>query len=153
MWSLPGAATVRIAARAATGGRNGGSRISAPTASPAPGPGVPIAIVDSGTDPTHPEFAGRPNTTFLDTQTVAGREEYHGTIVASVAAAPANGAGLVGVYPDAALEIYDASSDLRGISASSAVAGILAAAQKCPAVINLSFGSTQPDDDACRARS
>jgi subtilisin family serine protease len=108
---------------------------------------VPIAIVDSGTDPTHPEFAGRPNTTFLDTQTVAGREEYHGTVVASVAAAPANGTGLLGVYPEAALEIYDASSDLRGISDFSAVAGILAASQRCPAVINLSFGSTQPDSD------
>ena len=66
----------------------------------APGPGVPITIVDSGTDPTHPEFAGRPNTTFLNGQTTFGREEYHGTIVASIAAAPENGVGIVGVYPD-----------------------------------------------------
>jgi subtilisin family serine protease len=112
----------------------------------APGPGVPIAIVDSGTDPTHPEFAGRPNTTFLNTQSVLGREEYHGTIVASVAAAPANGAGILGVYPSAALQIYDASSDPRGISDFSAVTGIRAAAEHCPAVINLSFGSTQTDE-------
>ena len=59
----------------------------------APGPGVPITIVDSGTDPTHPEFAGRPNTTFLNDQTVSGTDEFHGTVVASVAAAPANGVG------------------------------------------------------------
>ena len=98
---------------------------------PAPGPGIPIAIVDSGTDPTHPEFAGRPNTTFLDTQSVLGREEYHGTIVASVAAAPVNGIGMAGVYPGAALELYDASTDPRGISDFSAVAGILSAAQIC----------------------
>jgi len=111
-----------------------------------PGPGVPIAIVDSGTDPTHPEFAGRPNTTFLNTQSVFGREEYHGTIVASVAAAPANETGMLGVYPSAALQLYDASSDPRGISDFSAVAGILAVAQQCPAVINLSFGSTDADD-------
>ncbi len=69
----------------------------------APPPGVPITIVDSGTDPTHPEFAGRPDTTFLNTQTTSGTREFHGTFVASVAAAPENGIGMVGVYPTAAL--------------------------------------------------
>jgi subtilisin family serine protease len=111
-----------------------------------PGPGVPITIVDSGVDPTHPEFAGRANTTFLNTQSVVGREEYHGTIVASVAAAPANGVGIVGVYPDAVLRVVDASPDPRGIADSTAVTGILAAAAQCPGVINLSFGSVLQDD-------
>jgi hypothetical protein len=113
--------------------------------STAPGPGIPITIVDSGTDPSHPEFAGRPTTTFMNNQTVLGREEYHGTIVASVAAAPENGVGIVGVYPGAALQLYDASPDPRGISDLVAVAGIVAAAQHCPGVINLSFGSTSQD--------
>jgi subtilisin family serine protease len=108
----------------------------------APGPGVPITVVDSGTDPTHPEFAGRANTTFVNDQTVFGREEYHGTIVASVAAAPQNGAGISGIYPTATLQVFDASPDPRGISDDAAVGGILAAAQHCPGVINLSFGST-----------
>ena len=40
-----------------------------------PGPGVPITIVDSGVDPTHPEFAGRANTFFLNGQTVDGRPQ------------------------------------------------------------------------------
>jgi subtilisin family serine protease len=111
----------------------------------APGPGVPITIVDSGTDPTHPEFADRPNTTFLNTQSVLGREEYHGTIVASLAAAPANDAGIVGIYPNAVLQLWDASTDPRGISDSAATSGILAGAQRCPGVINLSFGSTRQD--------
>ena len=79
------------------------AHIGADPAAAPPGPGVPITIVDSGTDPTHPEFAGRPNTTFLNDQTTSGRDEYHGTIVASVAAAPENGVGLAGVYPSAAL--------------------------------------------------
>ncbi|HZS24504.1 MAG TPA: S8 family serine peptidase [Gaiellaceae bacterium] len=112
----------------------------------APGPGVPITIVDSGTDPTHPEFAGRPNTTFLNDQTVIGPEEYHGTIVASVAAAPENGVGIVGVYPNAALQLYDASPTPQGIVDLAAVDGILTAAEHCPGVINLSFGGSQPDD-------
>ena len=114
------------------------------TSSPAPGPGVPITIVDSGTDPTHEEFAQRPNTTFLDNQSVVGPGEYHGTIVASVAAAPANGVGIVGVYPNAALQLFDASADPRGISDELATAGIVAASTHCPGVISLSFGGTSP---------
>src|SRR4051794_28705909 len=65
------------------------SHVGADRAAP-PGPGVPIAIIDSGVDPTHEEFANRPNTSFLNDQTTFGREEFHGTAVASVAAAPDN---------------------------------------------------------------
>lgn len=109
----------------------------------APPAGVPITIVDSGTDPTHPEFVGRANTTFLNTQTTFGPGEFHGTFVASVAAAPENGVGIAGVYPTAALQLYDASP-VPGTPALAA-AGVDAAAQHCPGVINLSFGGTNPD--------
>lgn len=112
--------------------------------SQAPGPGIPIAIVDSGTDPTHPEFAGRPNTTYLNAQTVTGAGEFHGTMVASIAAAPENGVGIVGVYPNAALELYDVSPAGQSTSLD-IVAGLDAAAAHCPAVINLSFGSAGQD--------
>ena len=77
--------------------------------SAAPGPGVPITVVDSGVDPTQPEFAGRPNTTFLNDQTVNGDDEYHGTAVASLAVAPENGVGIVGVYPQAVFQSFDGS--------------------------------------------
>jgi hypothetical protein len=120
------------------------SHIGADRATP-PGPGVPIAIVDSGVDPTQPDFAGRPNTTFMNDQTTVGREEYHGTAVASVAAAPDNGYGLDGVYPDAGLEVWDASPTAFGITDFAAIAGVQAVSAHCPAVINLSFGSTNPD--------
>ena len=110
----------------------------------APGPGVPITIVDSGTDPTHPDFAGRPNTTFLNSQTTFGREEYHGTMVASIAAAPENGANLAGVYPTAALQLFDASPNGQ-ILDFGAISGIEAASAHCPGVINLSFGSVIAD--------
>jgi subtilisin family serine protease len=115
------------------------------TQAPAPGPGVPLTVVDSGVDPTHPEFAGRPNTTFINGQTVTGREEYHGTIVASLAAAPENGQGIVGVYPQIVLQSFDASPDPRGITFTTAIAGVLAAAAHCPGVINLSFGGALQD--------
>jgi hypothetical protein len=122
------------------------SHIGADRATP-PGPGVPIAIVDSGVDPTQPDFAGRPNTTYLNDQTTTGRDEFHGTAVASVAAAPDNGFGLDGVYPDAVLEIWDASPTAFGITDFAATTGIQAVSAHCPAVINLSFGSTNPDSE------
>jgi len=126
------------------------SHIGADRATP-PGPGVPIAIVDTGVDPTQPELASRANTSYANDQTVTGGGEFHGTAVASLAAAPANAAGIVGVYPDANLWSWDASLDARGISNASAVAGIYAAAQHCPAVINLSFGSVAQDTELQRA--
>ena len=108
-----------------------------------PGPGIPLAIVDSGLDVTTPEFAGRPDVTLFNNQTVFGPEEWHGTVVASVAAAAANGVGIVGIYPQAALEIWDASP-VSNIATFSAAVGIETAAQHCPTVISLSFGSRDP---------
>jgi hypothetical protein len=107
-----------------------------------PGPGRAVTIVDSGLDLTHPEFAGRPNTTPANPQSVEGEDEFHGTSVSSVIGAPANGIGLVGVYPQAVLTSWDASQDglLRG---SDVIAGIEAAVG--PGVLNLSIGSTFSD--------
>jgi hypothetical protein len=112
--------------------------------SAAPGPGVPITVVDSGVDPTQPEFAGRPNTTFLNDQTVNGDDEYHGTAVASLAVAPENGVGIVGVYPQAVFQSFDASST-GTITDFPAAQGIAAAAQHCPGVISISFGGVGRD--------
>ena len=106
-----------------------------------PGPGRPLTVVDSGVDMTHPEFASRPDTRVLGEQRLVGNTEFHGTAVSSVAAAPANGVGLVGVYPAALLGIWDASP--RGILTSSAVIqGIEAALSLGRGVINLSIGGT-----------
>jgi subtilisin family serine protease len=117
--------------------------IGADRAPPA-GPGVPIAIVDTGVDASHPEFAGRPNTTYLNDQTTFGHDEWHGTFVASIAAAPDNGAGVDGVYPQAALEVFDASPTAP-ITDATADAGVDAV--QCPAVISISFGGTDPDPE------
>lgn len=109
----------------------------------APGPGFPITIIDSGLDLTHPDFAGRPNTVLLNPQFVSSPngEDYHGTEVASTAAAAVNGVGAEGAYPDAALRIFDLRDDL---SDDSVVAGIEAALAAGPSVINLSLGGTEP---------
>jgi subtilisin family serine protease len=112
----------------------------------APGPGKPVTIVDTGVDLTHPEFADRPDTTALNTQHITGRDDDHGTAVASVAAAPVNGVGLVGVYPQAVLQAWDASpSGNANLTIGDEIRGILAAAARGPGVINLSLGSEAYD--------
>lgn len=106
-----------------------------------PGPGFPLTLIDSGLDLAHPEFAARPDTTALNPQSVAGLgdEDYHGTVVASTAAAPLDGVGAVGVYPRAALRVYD----LADLSDSTIVAAIETAVRAGPSVINLSFGGPE----------
>jgi hypothetical protein len=111
----------------------------------APGPGVPVAVVDTGLDFSHPEFAGRPNTAGLNAQNVVDTvNDYHGTAVASVVGAPANDIGMVGVYPQAVLYAYDA--DLSGeLTTGELIHGIDTAAQVGRVVINISLGSTRFD--------
>ena len=111
-----------------------------------PGPGVPVSLVDSGLDFSHPEFAGRADTTALNTQEPASIGGEHGTSVASVIGAPQNGVGEVGIYPRAVLRSWDAAiGDGTQLESSEIAAGILAAARAGRGVINLSLGSDSPD--------
>lgn len=68
-----------------------------------PGAGVTIGFIDDGIDRNHPEFSG-----VAITETIIrppGGDGSHGTWVASVIAAQANGQGFVGVAPGAAIEM------------------------------------------------
>lgn len=111
-----------------------------------PGPGVPVTLVDSGLDFSHPEFAGRADTTALNAQEPANIGGEHGTSVASVVGAPQNGVGLIGIYPRAVLRSWDAATgDGTQLESGEISAGILAAARAGRGVINLSLGSDSPD--------
>jgi hypothetical protein len=101
-----------------------------------PPPGVPVTVVDTGLDLSHPEFNSRPNTTALNPQTVVSSDDIHGTAVSSVAAASANGIGLVGIYPQAALQEWDFGDG----SLSEILAGLDAASKRGRGVINFSGG-------------
>jgi hypothetical protein len=102
-----------------------------------PGPGKLVTVIDTGLDTSHPEFAGRPNTTLLNVQsTPAGGDEDHGTAVSSVLAAPENGIGLVGIYPQANLAEWDSGP----LFISNVIEGIEQALDKSAGVINMSFG-------------
>jgi hypothetical protein len=108
-----------------------------------PGPGFPVTMIDSGADLSHPEFAGRPNTTPLNTQTFsANSEEEHGTATSSVVGAPAN-PGVVpsmeGIYPQAKLQLWDASPGGQ-LTVGDEIAGLAAARAHGPGVVNLSLG-------------
>jgi subtilisin family serine protease len=105
----------------------------------APGPGVPVTVIDAGLDMTHPEFAARPNTTVLNTQTLLGQDDEHGTAVSSVVGAPVNGVGVVGVYPQAVLRAFDASPNAT-IDEASVIQGITEASLAGRGVTNLSLG-------------
>jgi subtilisin family serine protease len=80
----------------------------------------------------------------LNDQELVLDEDDHGTEVASVVGAPVNGVGIAGVYPQAVLRSWDASP-LGFITTAAAVRGIVAAANRGPGVINLSFGGERPD--------
>lgn len=111
-----------------------------------PGPGVPVALVDSGVSFGHPELEGRQNLTALNPQEPAPIGGVHGTAVASVVGAPVDGVGLVGVYPEAVLLSYDAAiGDGIRLESSEIVEGILAASRAGRSVINLSLGAESKD--------
>lgn len=102
-----------------------------------PGPGRPVTVIDTGVDLAHPEFRGRADTVALNTITFNDEDRgSHGTAVGSLVAAPVNGVGLVGIYPQAKLQVWDAYD----LSFGAVIAGLAAASRNGPGVINLSLG-------------
>lgn len=124
-----------------------------PTPPPSNSAGILVGIVDTGIDLDHPEFAGRiaaGGKCFGTAAACSGAAALgddnngHGTHVAGIVAAAANGVGNTGVAPAALLlpvKVLDAS----GSGAYTAVAsGISYAAQKGARVISMSLGGSSP---------
>ena len=109
------------------------------------GAGIRIAIIDSSIDESHEDLAGRVGLTreFL----VKGQsiDQYHGTAVASVIGARSNNAlGIVGVAPEASLELYvscwSAGADKAAVCDSfSLLKALDAVLEDPPHVLNLSL--------------
>jgi subtilisin family serine protease len=117
------------------------ARVGADVVEP-PEPLVPVTVIDTGLDVAHPEFAGRPATELLNEQTVTGEGEAHGTAVASVLAAPANGVGLVGMYPQVPIRVWDASP--RGVLSTREIVAALGTAP-ARSVVSISVGGPFPE--------
>lgn len=117
----------------------------------ATGKGVAIGIVDSGIDPSNPEFSGRISSASADVAGTRGLspEDDHGTMVAIVAAGARNGAGVMGIAYDATLigMRADAPGSCAGSDGcrfgdSAIAAGIDGAVNGGAKVVNLSLGGS-----------
>lgn len=75
------------------------------------GQGVRVAVVDTGVDLSHPDLAGRVHSAqnLVDGDARRFRSDRHGTEVAGIIAAVGdNRQGIVGISPDARLDLYKA---------------------------------------------
>lgn len=109
------------------------------------GTGIRLAIVDTGIDATHPDFAGRikASKSFVDNNPTDGNG--HGTHVASISAGSGakSGGKYVGVAPEAELYIAKVLDANGSGSMSGVMAGIeWAVLDQKVQVINLSLGSS-----------
>ena len=119
------------------------------------GSGVTVAVIDTGIDTDHPEFAGRIseysyNATEdkivrdYDDWSLIEDEQGHGTAVAGVIAASMDGYGTVGIAPDAQILVIKAECDEYGnfCRVSDLVYGLYYAIERDANVVNMSFGTS-----------
>ena len=106
---------------------------------------IRVAVLDTGIDLTHPEFIGQ---IYSHTCVVAGDgnaqdDDGHGTHVAGIIAAKADGVGSVGVAPNVQLIIVDVfgyHDERFGATSADLIAGIQYAVSNGARVINMSLG-------------
>jgi Subtilase family len=97
-----------------------------------------IAVLDAQLDKTHPEWQGG-NIDAIEKFPVT---DAHGTATTSVAVAPVNGVGIVGVWPGGrALNVPLPSDEIR---CSQSAEAVRTAIENRAAVINMSYGSSSP---------
>ncbi len=116
---------------------------------------VKIAIIDTGTDLVHPEFAGRiiPGFDFVNNDNIPQDDEGHGTHCSGIAAATGNnGSGIAGAtWQTKIMPVKVLGADGSG-SGTAIIQGILFAANNGVDVISMSLGGPsfdQAEQDAC----
>jgi len=80
------------------------------------GAGIRIGLIDTGVDTKHPDLQGRiaRARSFVDTQVTSAGSYRHGTAMAGLIAAVANNnVGIVGIAPQAQLEVFAACWQLK----------------------------------------
>ncbi len=111
-------------------------------------PEVVVAVIDSGIDASHPEFAGRlvPGYDFTEKEPKAGGTEDgygHGTHCAGViGAAAGNGTGIAGIAPGCKLMPVRIFNNSGNTTTGAATAAVIWAVDHGAKVINASWGST-----------
>ncbi len=106
------------------------------------GAGVKVAVLDTGIDTDHPDLSYNPNCSesFVEDETLEDGNG-HGTHTTGTIAALDNGAGVVGVAPEATLCIYKVLSDSGSGSYSDVIAALERAVVNGVQVTNNSYGS------------
>jgi hypothetical protein len=95
-----------------------------------------LALLDSAADLDHPEWRQGGG---LSVAGQAPVSDFHGTGTASAAGAPANGFGVVGLWPGVRM-LNVRTGSTRGVSCADVVRGIAVALERGARVINMSFG-------------
>lgn len=127
------------------------------------GSGVTVAVIDTGIDTDHPEFAGRiseysynatEDKIVKDWTDENGNYDWsliedkvgHGTAVAGVIAASMNSGNVVGIAPYAEILVIKAECDENGTfyRASDLVFGLYYAIERDVQAVNMSFGTYSP---------
>lgn len=117
------------------------------------GNGVVVAIIDSGVNMTHPDLVTQIHPAkrdFVDADndpSPSGTDdnEGHGTAVAGIIAAAANGLGITGVAPGSEIMVIRSCSE-GGCYTNHIANGIHFAVDQGADIINLSLGSIAPED-------
>jgi hypothetical protein len=130
------------------------ARVVAPGLTPPSAPIPPIAIIEQGFDPQHPEMQGgwvtmrrpspRPDLTNEQQVRDFASSIAHGTEIASIIGAPRDGVGMEGVLPGARVRVYGNSLACRDMANA-----IRQAVDEGARVISASYGFTSAG--ACAA--
>ena len=124
------------------------------------GSSITVAVIDTGIDTDHPEFAGRISEySYNATEdkivkdylledgsydwSLVEDEQGHGTAVTGVIAASMDGNGVVGIAPQVKIIVIKAECDKNGVfkRTSDLVFGLYYAIERDVAVVNMSFGT------------
>jgi thermitase len=111
------------------------------------GSGVTVAVLDTGVDLQHPEFAGKlvPGWDFVNDDAVPDDDHGHGTHVSGIIAARTNnGIGIAGVAPNARIMPVKVCNSGGSCSSWNVAAGIIHATDKNAQVINMSLSFSLP---------
>lgn len=121
------------------------------------GAGITVAVIDTGIDTDHPEFAGRISEySYNATEdkivkdyndwSLIEDEQGHGTAVTGVIAASMNYGNVVGIAPDVEIIVIKAECDTDGNfkRTSDLVFGLYYAIERDVNVVNMSFGTYSP---------